>query len=81
LVRNNAALALDDLGWKPLNIESEAIYSVAKKDWENCIKIGPPAVDALIAALKKGIPVQTLTCAVAWQMFWVKLVILKLSNP
>jgi HEAT repeat protein len=56
LVRNNAALALDDLGWKPLNIESEAIYSVAKKDWENCIKIGPPAVDALIAALKKGDP-------------------------
>jgi len=56
LVRNNAALALDDLGWKPQNIQSEAIYSVAKKDWENCIKIGPPAVDALIVALKKGNP-------------------------
>lgn len=55
-VRENAAQALDCLGWKPEDAESEAIYSVAKEDWKSCVEIGSPAVEPLIAALRTGSP-------------------------
>ncbi len=51
-VRGAAAEALDKLGWKPESKEMEAIYLIAKQEWERCVEIGAPAVEPLIAALK-----------------------------
>jgi HEAT repeat protein len=52
LVRKAAAEALDKLGWKPKNKREEASYLIGKQDWDGCVKIGAPAVEPLIGALR-----------------------------
>jgi HEAT repeat protein len=49
-----AADALDRLGWKPDNAETGAAFWAARFEWDECVKIGPPAVQSLIAVLWSG---------------------------
>jgi hypothetical protein len=53
-VRKVAAYALDKLGWKSDHGEDSAWYWIAKEDWEKCVDIGTPAVDALIFVFMDG---------------------------
>ena len=50
-VREAAALALGNLGWKPGGAEAGAYFFTVKRRWRRCVQIGPPAVKPLIAAL------------------------------
>ena len=50
-VRIAAAEELDKIGWQPDKGADGASYWIAKKEWEQCIKIGAPAVKPLIARL------------------------------
>ncbi len=50
-----AADALDRLGWKPDNAETGAAFWAARLEWDECVKIGPPAVQSLIAVLGAGV--------------------------
>jgi hypothetical protein len=52
LVRVNAAEALDKLNWTPSNEELSAYYWIGKNNFDQCIAIGFPAVEALTVALK-----------------------------
>ena len=54
-MRWNAAGALDKIGWQPGRDEAGAAYWIAKLNWEECVRIGAPAVEPLIAALKEGV--------------------------
>ena len=47
--REAAASALDALGWKPGADASAAYYWIAKQEWNQCVAIGAPAVEPLIA--------------------------------
>ncbi len=51
-VRQAAAQALDKLGWKPDEGEAGAWYWVTKKNWDQCVRLGAPAVEPLIVELK-----------------------------
>ncbi|MBN1890337.1 MAG: HEAT repeat domain-containing protein [Thermoflexales bacterium] len=51
-VRQVAAEALDELGWQPDSGKSEAIYRIAKDEWERCAEIGAPALELLIAVMQ-----------------------------
>jgi HEAT repeat protein len=51
-VRSSIARALGKLGWTPKDDRQRAIYLIDKGFWDDCIKIGEPAVEPLIAALK-----------------------------
>lgn len=51
-VRKAAAEALDRLGWKAEGNATGAAYWVAKQDWEQCLALGDPAVDVLVATLR-----------------------------
>ena len=53
-VREAAAAALDALGWSVRRDEAGAAYWVAKREWDECLLIGAPAVKPLVAALKRG---------------------------
>jgi HEAT repeat protein len=53
-VRQTAAEALGKIGWKPEKSEAGALYLIARGKWDQCVKIGAPAVEPLIAALKDG---------------------------
>ena len=44
--------ALDKLVWKPDMSEAGVFYWIVKGDLSECVKIGAPAVEPLIAALK-----------------------------
>jgi len=46
-----AAEALDRLGWRPDKSRAGATYWVAKRQWQNCAKIGSPAVMPLLTAI------------------------------
>lgn len=50
-IREYAAEALDKLGWEPGKDESGAFYWVVKRNWDMCIRIGAPALKALVATL------------------------------
>ena len=50
--RELAIEALERLGWTPDEDEAGAYYWVVKLEWEKCVRIGSPAVEPLIAALK-----------------------------
>jgi HEAT repeat protein len=50
-VREYAAEALDKLHWQPPGGEISAAYFVAKRKFNSCVEIGPPAVNALIREL------------------------------
>jgi HEAT repeat protein len=51
-VRYEAALTLDRVGWKPGKDETGLAYWIANRNWKECINIGAPAVEPLIATLK-----------------------------
>lgn len=43
--------ALDRLGWTPGDDEASAVYWTLKRNWQECVKIGAPAVGPLIKTL------------------------------
>lgn len=47
----NAAKLLDGLGGKPDKVELEAAYWAAKREWNECLAIGQPAIQPLEQAL------------------------------
>jgi hypothetical protein len=51
-VRQAASHALDKLGWQPSADEVGAHYWIAKKQWQECLKIGLPSAAALITIMK-----------------------------
>ena len=51
-VRAGTVKALDRLGWCPGEDENGARYWIGKQRWDICIKIGRPAVEPLLAAIK-----------------------------
>jgi len=51
-VRWEAAEALDELGYEPKNDTEKAYYLIARKNWDELVKMGEPAVEPLIQALK-----------------------------
>lgn len=53
-VRLAAADALDKIGWPPAQDPNDAVYWVARKQWEKCITVGTAAVGPLIDALGAG---------------------------
>jgi len=54
LGREEAAKVLDDFGWKPSTDMEKAYYFVAKRDWNQCITLGKPAIEPLISTLNDG---------------------------
>ncbi|HIA00925.1 MAG TPA: hypothetical protein EYN66_03310, partial [Myxococcales bacterium] len=68
-VRDVVAKALDKLKWKPDTDGLRAAYLIAKQDWEECIKLGEPAVLPLIKILRfeTGAPPN-----VAYENLWGK---------
>jgi HEAT repeat protein len=53
-VRNAAARALEYIGWRPGQDELGASYWISRRDWDECVKIGPAAIRPLSAALKSS---------------------------
>jgi CheY-like chemotaxis protein len=51
LVRQKAAAALENLGWKPRTPLHGALYLIAKREWRRCLQLGAPAVEPLVAVL------------------------------
>lgn len=52
VIREEAADALDSIGWKPMD-DSEKTYCLfAKRDWDELVRIEKPSVEPLIQALK-----------------------------
>lgn len=51
-VRENAAFALDRLGWRPEDDTEKARYLIAKRDWDDLSGLGESAVEPLIKAMK-----------------------------
>jgi HEAT repeat protein len=51
-VRRSAALALEEIGWEPKTPEEKAFYLLALRKLDELVKIGEPAVEPLIGALK-----------------------------
>ena len=52
--KKSTAEALDKVGWKPGQDAVAAWYWIAKRNFNECIKIGGPAVDPLIAHLQSS---------------------------
>jgi HEAT repeat protein len=50
-VRRYVVKVLDELGWQPPRNEFGAAYWAAKCRWEDCVRIGAPAVKPLIRAI------------------------------
>jgi HEAT repeat protein len=55
-VRYEAATALERLGWKPGDDTEKAHYLIAKREWDDLVGLGGPAVESLIQALKNEDP-------------------------
>jgi HEAT repeat protein len=53
-VSKAATAVLDRLGWSPDRGAVGAAYWIARGMWDECVKIGAPAVEPLITALEKG---------------------------
>lgn len=51
-VREEAANALEILNWTPVNDTENAYYLIAKVQWNELVKLGEPAIEPLIQALK-----------------------------
>jgi HEAT repeat protein len=51
-VRETVVEALDALEWRPAENAVGASYWILKMRWEECVRIGPPAVPPLLEALK-----------------------------
>ena len=54
-VRNDAALALDELSWEPSSNKERVYYGIAKKMWEEVKSLGEIAIEPLIEALALNI--------------------------
>lgn len=52
LAREEAANALEELDWTPDNDTENAYYLIAKEQWNELVKLGEPAIEPLIQALK-----------------------------
>jgi HEAT repeat protein len=50
-VRNEAAVALLKLNWKPITNEEQVLYLIAKNNWNSIVKMGSTAIEPLIAAI------------------------------
>ena len=48
-IRRFAVQKLDELGWQPDDKEAGGVYWATKHVWQNCIRIGAPAVEALLS--------------------------------
>jgi HEAT repeat protein len=55
-VRLKAAEALDSLGWQPGNEAEKRLYFIAKKDWDECLKLDGVTVKALTRVLSDKNP-------------------------
>lgn len=51
-VRENAALALDNIGWRPQSTVEKVSYFFAKKEWEKCRSVGLLNLKPLLMALQ-----------------------------
>lgn len=51
-VRMRATEALDQLGWIPKDDSEKIRYLIAKKQWDELVKLGEPAVGSLIETLE-----------------------------
>ncbi len=51
-VREAAVEALERLEWEPGHDEAGANYWLTKQNWDECVKIGAPAVEPLIACFQ-----------------------------
>jgi HEAT repeat protein len=51
-VRTVAAKSLEAIGWRPDKNEVGAAYWIIKGRWDQCVEIGAPAVEPLMAALQ-----------------------------
>lgn len=55
-VRLCAAEALDKLGWQPVDETEKRLYFIAKKDWDECLKLDGVTVKALTRVLSDKNP-------------------------
>jgi HEAT repeat protein len=55
----DAAKTLNLLGWKPSKDANGAAYYIALEKWDQCVKIGAPAVKPLISILKDNLYEET----------------------
>lgn len=56
-VRRQAAASLDQLKWQPADDRERAAHRATFRDWDACVALGPPAVDALAVAIElPGVP-------------------------
>jgi HEAT repeat protein len=55
-VRTETARALQELRWRPKDPSHKASYSIARKDWDELVRLGRPAVASLIKVLKDEEP-------------------------
>lgn len=49
--RISAVEILENLGWKPDTDDQKAWYWAVKGEWDECVKLGEPALEPLIAAI------------------------------
>jgi hypothetical protein len=54
LGREEAAQALNKLGWEPTNEREKAYSLAAKRDWDGCVDLGSPAIEPLVHILNDG---------------------------
>jgi len=50
-IRSHAAAVLVSLNWTPQTDEEKGIACVMRQDWDGCIKLGKPAINALVRGL------------------------------
>lgn len=55
-VRTEAARALQELSWRPKDPSHKASYLIARKDWDELVRLGRPAVGSLVKVLKDKEP-------------------------
>ena len=51
-IRVSAATTLENLGWKPDKTEDGAKYWIVKENWDECVNIGPAAVNPLMHSIE-----------------------------
>jgi HEAT repeat protein len=54
MYKKEALAVLEDIDWQPTTVRHKVIYSLAKGQWSDCVKLGRAAVDPLIEQVRKG---------------------------
>lgn len=54
-IRSDAANALKKLGWKPKTRSEKAACFVASEKWDECVKMGKPAIEPLAALMRENV--------------------------